>query len=225
MRGRPVMATVRKRTRHAADGTDKTSWVADYFDQHRKRHLKTFKTQKAAKAWLIETQGEVARGAHTPERQSRNVHEAAQLWLAHCKAEGRERSTLRSYEGIVRRHIEPGLGAVKLAQLTKPVLEGWRDRLVLKLSRPRARTTLTVLKMILKDAERRGLIGHNPASPITIASKTRDVRKLVVGVDVPGKAQIQKLLTTLGEPRWVRYRPRCSSPRSSPGCAPANCAA
>ena len=44
------MATVRKRARLAADGTEKIAWVADYFDQHRKRHLKTFLTRKAAQA-------------------------------------------------------------------------------------------------------------------------------------------------------------------------------
>ena len=64
------MATVRKRVRAAADGEAKISWVADYFDQHRKRHLKTFPTKKAAQAWLVETQGEVSRGVHTPERAS-----------------------------------------------------------------------------------------------------------------------------------------------------------
>ena len=51
------MATVRKRTRIAANGEEKISWVADYFDQHKKRHIRTFKTRKAADAWLVETRG------------------------------------------------------------------------------------------------------------------------------------------------------------------------
>src|SRR6516164_4114776 len=126
------MATVRKRIRTAARGEEKAVWVADYFDQHRKRHLKTFATKKAATAWLTATQGEVARGAHTPERQSINVHEAAQLWLDRGNAEGLERGTLHGYEIIVRLHIGPTIGAVKLAQLSTPLLEGWRDRLLAK---------------------------------------------------------------------------------------------
>ena len=56
------MATVRKRVRVAANGEEKIAGVADYFDQHRQRHIKTFGTRKAAQAWLVETQGEVARG-------------------------------------------------------------------------------------------------------------------------------------------------------------------
>src|SRR5262249_10305835 len=98
------MATVRKRVRAAADRAQEVSWVADYHDQHRKRHLKTFATRKAAQAWLIETQGEVARGVHTPERQSVNVYEAAQLWLERGRVEELERSTLHGYEVCVRLH-------------------------------------------------------------------------------------------------------------------------
>ena len=101
------MATVRKRVRTAASGEEKAVWVADYFDQHRRRHLKTFPTRKAAQAWLVETQGEVARGVHTPERQSINVFEAAQLWLQRGTVEGLEKGTLRSYERLVRLHIGP----------------------------------------------------------------------------------------------------------------------
>ena len=124
------MATVRKRVRIAANGEEKIAWVADYFDQHKMRHLKTFPTKKAAAAWLVETQGEVSRGVHTPERASINVCEAAQLWLERGKAEGLERGTMRGYDAVVRLHIGPTLGAVKLAQLSTPMLEGWRDRLV-----------------------------------------------------------------------------------------------
>jgi hypothetical protein len=49
------MATVRKRVRIAANGEEKTSWVADYFDQHHKRHNKFFATRKEAQAWLVKT--------------------------------------------------------------------------------------------------------------------------------------------------------------------------
>jgi hypothetical protein len=57
-----VRATVHKRVRTAANGEEKTAWAADYFDQQKVRHIKTFPTKKAAAAWLVETQGEVTRG-------------------------------------------------------------------------------------------------------------------------------------------------------------------
>ena len=143
------MATVRKRVRTGADGTEKIAWVADYFDQHRRRHLKTFPTRKAAQAWLVETQGEVVRGVHTPERQSINVYEAAQLWLQRGRTEDLEKGTMRGYEALVRLHVTPndgpGIGAVKLAQLSTPMLEAWRDRLLAKVSRRLAMAILAIL--------------------------------------------------------------------------------
>jgi len=38
------MATVRKRTWTTAKGETRSAWVADYFDQSRKRHEKAFPT-------------------------------------------------------------------------------------------------------------------------------------------------------------------------------------
>jgi integrase len=202
------MATVRKRVRTAANGEDKAVWVADYFDQHRKRHLKTFATKKAAQAWLVETQGEVARGVHTPERQSINVHEAAQLWLKRGSVEQLEKGTLRGYDALVRLHIGPSkIGAVKLALLTTPMIEDWRDQLVAKLSRRLARKVLGTLKSILSLAQRRGLVAQNAALPVKVDTKKRELKKLEVGHDIPGKPDIQKILATLGEGQWARHRP------------------
>jgi hypothetical protein len=163
------VATVRKRTRIAANGEEKIAWVADYHDQHKVRHIKTFRTKKAAAAWLVETQGEVSRGVHTPERASIDVWEAAQLWLERGKVEALERGTMRGYEAVVRLHIGPTLGPVKLAQLSTPMLEGWRDRLLAgtehkkALSRRLARKVLAILKAILNEAQRRGLVAQRAA--------------------------------------------------------------
>jgi hypothetical protein len=60
------MAKVPKRTWTNREG-EQTAWVADYFDQAGKRHIKTFERKLDAEAWLVTTRGEVARGTHTPE--------------------------------------------------------------------------------------------------------------------------------------------------------------
>jgi integrase len=206
------MATVRKRVRYAADGTEKPAvWIADYFDQHRRRHIKTFATRKAANTWLVETQGEVARGVHTPERASVNVYEAAQLWLERGRTEGLEKGTMRGYAALVRLHIAPsdgpGIGAIKLAQLSTPMLEAWRDRLLARVSRRLARKILGTLKSILSEAMRRGLVAQNAALPVKVDAKKRGQKKLEVGHDIPGKREIQRILAALGDPRWARHRP------------------
>jgi integrase len=207
------MATVRKRVRIAANGEEKIAWVADYHDQHKVRHLKTFTTRKAAAAWLVETQGEVTRGTHTPERASINVWQAAELWLERGKVEALERGTLRGYETVVRLHIGPTLGAAKLALLSAPMLEGWRDRLLTgsehrrPLTRQQARKVLGSLKAILSEAQRRGLVAQNAALSVKVETKKREATKLEVGIDIPGKPEVRLLLAALGEARWQRLRP------------------
>jgi integrase len=201
------MASIRKRVRTTPKGEEKVAWVADYFDQHRTRHLKTFPTRKAATVWLIETQGEVARGVHTSERQSINVYEAAQAWLQRGRAEGLERGTMRSYDAVVRLHIGPSkIGAVKLALLSTPMIERWRDHLVTKLTRSRARKVLGTLKSILSEAQRRGLAAQNAALPVRIDTRKRDQKKIEVGVDIPSREQVQQLLAACTG-RFDRHRP------------------
>jgi integrase len=200
------MATVRKRVYKNGEHR----WTADYFDQHKKRHLKTFATRKEAKAWLVATQGEITRGMHTPERRSINVYEAAQLWLEHCRSEGHERGTMRNYEALVRLHICPptgGVGTTKLALLTPQMFEAWRDRLVQNLTRTRARTVVVAMKAILKEAQRRGLVAQNAAISLTVKARTRDQKKLKVGVDVPGRDDIQKILVAAAAKPFARHRP------------------
>jgi integrase len=203
------MATVRKRNWTTAKGEERSAWVADYFDQNRKRHEKAFPTKKAARAWLVETQGEIVRGIHTPERHSITVTEAAQMWLERGQAEGLERSTLRGYAASVRLYIvsdDSGIGAVKLAQLSSPILEGWRDRLLTKVSRRTARRVLGALKAILAEVQRRGLVAQNAALPVKIDARKRDTRKLEIGLDIPGKPDIQSLLAACVG-RFARHRP------------------
>src|SRR5436305_104234 len=54
------MATVRRRTWRSA-GEVRTTWLADYFDQERKRHQVAFKTKKEADAFLVQARDELRR--------------------------------------------------------------------------------------------------------------------------------------------------------------------
>src|SRR6516162_8865206 len=196
-----AMASIRKRTWRNKDGAQ-TAWVADYFDQSGKRHIKTFKTKKKADAWLVNARGEVQRGMHTPESTSITVAEAAELWVETSELERLERSTLRQYRNHVDLHIKPSrIGTEKLARLSTPAIEAFRDDLLRKSSRPMARKVLTSLKSILSEAQRRGLVAHNAAQPVKVDVKRRDHARLAVGRDIPSKAEIQTLLTQ-AKGRW-----------------------
>lgn len=194
------MASIRKRT-WKSGGEDKTAWVADYFDQGGKRHLKTFATKKAADAWLVATRGEVAEGTHTPENASITVKEAGELWIQTGELENLERSTLRQYRNHLDLHIAPVIGATKLARLSTPAVEAFRDELLGKNSRAMARKVLASLKSILSEAQRRGLVARNAAQPVKVDVKKREKRKLEVGRDIPSKDEAQAILSAAAG-RW-----------------------
>jgi len=195
------VATVRKRTWRNSKG-EQTAWVADYFDQHGSRRIKTFAKKKEADAFLVTTQGEVARGVHTPESASITVAEACEIWIERGELEKLERTTLKQYRSHADLHIKPSrIGREKLARLSTPTIEAFRDDLLKKSSRPMARKVLTSLKSILSEAQRRGLVAHNAAQPVKVDVKRRDHARLAVGRDIPSKAEIQTLLTQ-AKGRW-----------------------
>jgi integrase len=194
------MATVRKRT-WKSGGESKTSWVADYSDQGGKRHLKTFPTKKAADAWLVTTRHQVSQGTHTPEYASVTVAEAAGLWIRRGEVEKLERSTLAKYRNHVDLHIVPVLGGEKLARLSAPAVERFRDDLLGRLSLPMAKKVLGSLKAIISEAQRRGLVAQNVAAQAKIRARGRDDRKLVVGQDIPTKREVTAIFGA-AEGRW-----------------------
>jgi integrase len=194
------MAKVRKRT-WTSGGDTKTAWVADYFDQGGKRHIKTFERRKDADSWLATTVVDVREGRHTAERSSITVSEACELWLQRGQREKLERGTLRNYSLYVKRIVQH-IGGIKLAQLTKPMVKKFGDTLLdTGVPRQTARAILAALKGILREAEVSGLVAQNTALGITISSKTREKRKLEIGKDVPSKAEINQLITAT-KGRW-----------------------
>lgn len=181
-------------------GEIRTAWLADYSDQRGKRHARTFKTKKAANAFLVQASHEVARGVHTADSDSITVAEAGRLWLARSELEGLERSTLKQYREHTRYHIDPLIGGVKLARLSTPEVEQFRDELLKKGSRAMARKVLASLKSTLSEAQRRGLVAQNAAQPVRVDVKKRDQRKLEVGRDIPSKEEVRTILAKVEDP-------------------------
>jgi len=190
-----MAGTVHKRSWVTRKGEEKTAWVADYFDQHGKRHRKHFATKRAGDAWLTQAKTEVKDGLHTPDAESVTVAEAAELWLTRRKTRLLERGSLRTYGGYVD-HILPLLGQTKLSRLTTPMVEAFADALVKTLSWQRAGKVLSALKMIVNNAQRRGLVAQNVALPVRMEDDERDERPLAAGVDVPTIAEMRVLLDT-----------------------------
>jgi integrase len=196
--------SVRKRKWTTRNGEVRECWVVNYTDQQGVRRLKTFDRKKDADIYHATVRVEVREGRHTPASESITVAEAAADWLTYVEAEGRERSTREQYETHVRLHIAPDIGNVKLAHLTTPRVEKFRDDLLLRLSRPMARKVLLSLKSLLKDAKRRGNVAVNAAADTTVGVDRRGRQKVEAGKDFPLVHEVKAMLDAAqGRPRAV----------------------
>jgi len=186
--------SVRKRRWITRKGEAKESWVVDYVDQNEKRHLRTFSRKKEADEYHATVKVDVRHGIDTPQSKGITVAEAAEDWLAFVKLEGRERSTLEQYRKQAELHIIPRMGREKLAKLTTPRINSFRDDLLLNMSRAMAKKVLVSLKALLKDAKRRGNVAQNVAADVSISRDARAKKKLKVGVDIPDKDEIKRII-------------------------------
>jgi hypothetical protein len=182
-----MAGSVRKRVR---DG--RTTWLADYFDQHGKRHNKTFGTQKAAKEWLAQTVVDIKEGTHTPTSNI-TVAEAGEQWIAQGERDGLERSTLDGYRRQLRSHIVPHIGRVKLAELSPAHVQHLRDRLhKARVSTDLASRVVVSLGALLACAMEYGRVARNVVRDAARQRSTRrrrlearHTRRLEVGVGHP----------------------------------------
>ena len=181
---------IRKRAWTTANGEQKTAWQVDYRDQSGRRRSKQFERKKDAEEHLVTITQQVRQGVHTHDRDSITVSKAGELWLAKCRAEGLEPTTIAPYEQHIRLHIAPLCGDVKLSKLTTPIVEGYKDRLAAKLSRPMAIRVLRSLKAIIDEAARLGYVAQNVASPV----KMRRAKRQASVIAIPSKDALRRVL-------------------------------
>jgi integrase len=186
--------SVRKRTWVTRLGEHRESWIVDYVDQQGARHIHTFARKKDADEHHATVKVDVRHGIHTAPSKSETVAEAAERWLRHVALEGRERATVANYRQHVDLHIVPRIGREKLARLTTPRINAFRDDLLAHTSRATAKKVLTSLKSLLKDAKRRGNVAQNVATDVSIDIDKRGKGKLQVGVDIPTVDEVRRIL-------------------------------
>ena len=202
--------SVRKRTWKSPSGELKEAWVVDYVDQDGERHIKTFAKKRDADAHHALVGVAVRAGMHTADSKSVTVAKAAELWLESCEAAALERTTLTAYRQHVELHIAPVLGALRLSQLTVPLVRGFEDRL-----RRDGRSGAMVRKArrslggILADAQERGLVAQNVVYSLRKNCRSRRADgngKLKIGVDIPAPAEMRAIVGKL-DTAAGRYRP------------------
>src|SRR5262249_53579044 len=146
--------------------------------------------KKDATAYDAEVRTAVRAGTHTAPSRSPTVTEAVADWVERGENEQLERATLKQYRELGA-HIEQHLGTTRLAHLTTPGVNAFRDTLCQTMSRSMARKVLTALKGILGEAQRRGNVAQNVAIGVRIGPDKRKTG-LEVGRDIPTPGEIRR---------------------------------
>lgn len=164
--------SIRKRT-WVTRGQQKTAWVLVYSDGNGKRKQETFATKREAERRWSEISAELHRGSHVSLADSLTVTQAGDLWIERAISEGLERSTYEEYRRVLRLHIVPLIGSVKLVGLTRADVENLRDQLLSELSPKSATRVFSYFKIIMKMAEDKGLIPTNVADKVKLVTSKR----------------------------------------------------
>ena len=97
---------------------------------------------------------------------------------------------MANYRTILERHIIPLIGAERLSRLTMPGVRNFADRLLESRSRATSARALHHLRMILKEAQGRGLISQNVAVGVRLPKAGREKSK----VEIPTRAALKAML-------------------------------
>jgi integrase len=151
-------------------------------------------TKRTAEAWLRDTLDSARRGTLPGlVRTGVTFADAAEDYLAWLEFErDRKPSTLRGYRTIVRGHLLPELGELRLEDITSDVLEEWKGRL--GADRPLSNASkiriLTVLCGICKRAARVHKLPVNPAATLEKPIQ----RRRTASLDVFSPAEVMALV-------------------------------
>ena len=140
-------------------GDGEIRWQVDYRDSAGIRRHRQFQTKRDAEAFHAKARTEVIAGVHTPDSVSITVTAAAELWIARCERDGLEAATILDYRQHLKLHILPYLGSIRLARLTVPMINSFRDRLLDDGRSPdMVRRVLGSLAALVGEAQGRGLV-------------------------------------------------------------------
>src|SRR5829696_898715 len=136
-----LMAEPEKRVRNG-----KIRWYARYYDPSGKRHTKVFDAKAEADRFLTSVGMSKITGSYVdPNRSKMTVGMMADQWLD-AKLDLAPKTRDR-YEGLIRAHIRPRWGNVRLSDMTHAEVQRWLARL--DLAPASVRKVHRVISMVL----------------------------------------------------------------------------
>jgi integrase len=172
------MSSVEKRVR---DG--QTTWRAHYRTPAGAQRNKTFTRKGDADRFLATVESAKITGSFADPALARlTVGEWSTRWLE-AQAQLKP-STLARYESVLRQHIIPVWGNVKLASVSHADIQTWVQKLAATRSASTARKSHRVLSLALALAVRDGRLARNPADAIKLPREVQKDRTYLTHVEV-----------------------------------------
>lgn len=189
------MATITKRHWTTGKGEQREAWVLAYTDKKGKRHKEQFDKKRDADAKRVEVEGQIGKGTFRAEAKTKTVKDAIDAYLKllekrHGRGEQMTTMYLRNTTGQLRTHVEPELGATKLADLTTRDIEDLVDKLKdAEVGIPTIRRVVGALARTVKNAH--DWVATNAAKGVSVSTKRGQGSEKVVP---PSKAMLAAIL-------------------------------
>jgi integrase len=157
-----IVSSIERRT-----GAGGTAWRARYRTPNGQQRSKTFDRKVDAQRFLATVESSKVAGSFADPALARlTVSEWSVRWLenqTHLKPSTHER-----YAGIVREHIEPTWGRVRLSDVSHADVQAWVTRLSQQRSPATVRKVHRVLSLILAMAVKDGRLTRNVAAGVNL---------------------------------------------------------
>ena len=167
-------------------------WRLQYFDAEGRIRTKTAPSKQDAYMALGLVQQQLSQGfLAKPDREVPILGDWLDVWLEQ-KAIQLKWSTTESLEALIRLHIKPALGKIRLNQVSPLLVEAFYSSLQAKkeLSPATIKKVHTILHQALQQAVRYGQLPNNPIA----SAKTPQVLK--PRIEVLTKEQVERALAT-----------------------------
>jgi integrase len=177
----------------------------DYRDEFGKRRWVTCATEEEAKRTLasIQSTRKTRRNPHVPSDIL--VAEYAKTWLER-QASRVKPSTHENYDRVLRLHVLPQLGLMRLRDLGRPLLKDWAAKLGRESAAKSVTLCVAVLRAMLQSAVEDEIFAANPASGLVRAVLPREKRNSATLEAMSGE-QLSRFLSAVRAVDPEAYEP------------------
>lgn len=174
---------------------DKKKFQIRYYDNNGRRRSKQFLTAEERDLFRITLGAELLDGTHVPDKASKTIKAAGEIWLASADVMRLRFSTRDQYRSFIKHHINPFVGNKLLNKFDVGEVKTFRDNLR-NAGRSEGLTAkvIVVLQMLIADAVERKFCKYNPVKDLRRSHRKEKKRKLQVGVDIPTNDDIRAIL-------------------------------